>query len=676
MKLIKSIQIGILLFIVGSFFAKTANTAPPLPRSTHQALLSVDGVELILDTPVLPNEFLEPEPDSLLQVASSVRWSPYQEISITAIPYGLKSGTERSATVKAGAKKEFRANLTEYRLEHAELVESGPTANIFGDLTDGIVSVTRYNDGYSPNCVVIAEWVAEAGQRIWIIRAVQECRDATMSANEVLSMVKPLSELRLNSPDVNSPSASYAARYNEQTPHLTQPAVQYAPNEPSGNLPTPSWWDGDCDKNYYHAHAGRWAYPLGSSYRGVKTCGPRPYFDSAPDVTVYFFSGAHAELEWECVEVSMRYLYLAYGIAPYSANGKDVVWNYSGSRLVKIQNGTAGKPPKPGDVISYNKSSPYGHTAVVISSNVDGNGNGSITVMDQNDASNGIRGPKTVSNWHVQDGLVVSGWLHDPLMDDTIPPVTSVSLSGQHGSNNWYRSSVQVTLSAADNSGGSGVKRTYVKSDDETTWLWYIDPFTISGEGVHTVTYKSEDNAGNVEPEKQIVLGIDTTAPTGSLAVNNNASVSRATLVSLNTTVTDALSGVSKMRIRNAGNVWNGWQPYTAAASWLLPRSTGQTFGVNIQFKDQAGNESNVYTDTIPLDIYPAQPASNNYRLQKTTLGVSGSNGSSANYQLHGTLGQPSTVNVISSTNYTSSWGYWQAKSIAANTVYLPLIMK
>src|SRR3954447_22023865 len=123
------------------------------------------------------------------------------------------------------------------------------------------------------------------------------------------------------------------------------------PGDDSNPLPAPSWWSGSCDSgNYAGAHA------LGASFRGVEVCGPRPGADGAPNRLVRFFPGAWGELEWQCVELSMRYLYIAYGVSPYGANGKDVVDNYtpaSGGVLVKVANGTPGTPPKAGDVISF-----------------------------------------------------------------------------------------------------------------------------------------------------------------------------------------------------------------------------------------------------------------------------------------------------------------------------------
>jgi hypothetical protein len=189
------------------------------------------------------------------------------------------------------------------------------------------------------------------------------------------------------------------------------------PPPPGDPLPAPAWWSGSCDSgNYADAHA------LGASYRGVDVCGPRPSADGAPNRLVRFFAGAWGELEWQCVELSMRYLYLAYGVSPYAANGKDVVDNYAaadGGGLVKVANGVPGSAPAPGDVISFGAtvSSPLGHTGVVESANVDGSGNGSIRILSQNDTTDGWR-TVSVSNWSVDGpagGLgAVTGWLHKP----------------------------------------------------------------------------------------------------------------------------------------------------------------------------------------------------------------------------------------------------------------------
>jgi CHAP domain len=165
--------------------------------------------------------------------------------------------------------------------------------------------------------------------------------------------------------------------------------------------PTP-WWSGDCDVNN---HPG--SYPLGTSYNGVNACGPGPGQGG-------FDHPAYSGDEWECVELVMRYMYLVYAIAPYSADGKDVVNNYSGPKLVKVgNNGTSA--PTAGDIVSMGAtpSNPSGHTAVVTGMAVGRTGNGSITVMEQN-YSAGSNGSRSIP---VTNGIVgggVTGWLHDP----------------------------------------------------------------------------------------------------------------------------------------------------------------------------------------------------------------------------------------------------------------------
>jgi hypothetical protein len=190
-----------------------------------------------------------------------------------------------------------------------------------------------------------------------------------------------------------------------------------APTNATDPLPAPGWWSGSCDDGNY---AG--ASPLGASYRGVIVCGPRPGADGAPNRLVNFFPGAWGELEWQCVELSMRFLYLAYGVAPYGADGKDVVDNYTpaaGGGLVKITNGSQGTAPTPGDVISFGPTSTrlQGHTGVVASANVDANGNGTIRILSQNDTVDGWR-DISVTNWLVNGPAAglgsVTGWLHKP----------------------------------------------------------------------------------------------------------------------------------------------------------------------------------------------------------------------------------------------------------------------
>ncbi len=94
------------------------------------------------------------------------------------------------------------------------------------------------------------------------------------------------------------------------------------------------------------------------------------------------------------------------------------------------------------------------------------------------------------------------------------------------------------------------------------------------------------------------------------------------------------------MHLRDVGGTWSDWRMYEGASWWVLPQLTGQTHSVEIQYKDLAGNLSPVYTDSIYLDVYPDRPASQNYRLEKSTFGMGATNAQSNNFQLRGTLSQ------------------------------------
>ncbi len=95
--------------------------------------------------------------------------------------------------------------------------------------------------------------------------------------------------------------------------------------------------------------------------------------------------------------------------------------------------------------------------------------------------------------------------------DDT-PPVTSIKMEGQAGQQNWYRSDVQVSLSAEDNPEGTGVVKTEY-SYDEKTWTTYSQPLLFSTEGPTDLYYRSVDAADNIETTQKTTIKIDKTVP-------------------------------------------------------------------------------------------------------------------------------------------------------------------
>ena len=256
-------------------------------------------------------------------------------------------------------------------------------------------------------------------------------------------------------------------------------------------------------------------------------------------------------------------------------------------------------------------------------------------------------------------------------LPDTTSPTTSIALSGTVGENNWYRSAVQITFSAIDNSGGSGVSQTKYQIDANTgTWLIYTAPFSISTNDIHTVYYKSVDAAGNWETEKSTTFKIDYTSPNGSFTIQNGSVQTYSTVVDLNTQASDSTSGVAAVHFRDAGQAtWSNW--YTpSSTSWQLAGSDGQTIGVEAQFKDNAGNVSAVYSDNIKINLYPTRPSSSLYTLQRSTFGASGMNVNSSQYVLKGTAGQTTIIGHMESSNYKMNSGYWAMNEAQPILIY------
>ena len=91
-------------------------------------------------------------------------------------------------------------------------------------------------------------------------------------------------------------------------------------------------------------------------------------------------------------------------------------------------------------------------------------------------------------------------------VEDTTPPVTTIFLDGEAPTGEPYSDDVTVSFEAEDDV--SGVAATYYTLDggEEQT---YTEPFDVSGDGEHTVTYYSVDNADNTEEEQSETFTIE-----------------------------------------------------------------------------------------------------------------------------------------------------------------------
>ena len=174
---------------------------------------------------------------------------------------------------------------------------------------------------------------------------------------------------------------------------------------------------------------------------------------------------------------------------------------------------------------------------------------------------------------------------------DAIPPTTTDTISGTAGTNGWYISPVTVTLSAQDNSGGSGVQSTTYSLDGGTP-ATYFAPFTVSGDSNHTLTFGSTDNAGNTEAQNTMYIPIDTTPPVITVPANvTQEATGPQTIVLLGTaTANDAVDGA--VTVTN-----NGTSSYHVGTTLIQYNAT-----------DLAGNTVSAYqsvtiTDTTPPSL-------------------------------------------------------------------------
>jgi hypothetical protein len=182
---------------------------------------------------------------------------------------------------------------------------------------------------------------------------------------------------------------------------------------------------------------------------------------------------------------------------------------------------------------------------------------------------------------------------------DIEPPTGSILINNDE----IYTSNPQVTLNLSAQDNYSGVKEMQFSNDNISWSSW--EPYATeklwtlpAGDVLKKVYVKYRDNAGNESEAFEDSIILDTTVPTGSITINNNASTTKSLVVTLNLSATDSLSGVSLMRLSNDGTNWNSWEPYVSTKTWTLSSGKGQKY-VYVQYQDKAGNISLTYSDSI-----------------------------------------------------------------------------
>ena len=261
---------------------------------------------------------------------------------------------------------------------------------------------------------------------------------------------------------------------------------------------------------------------------------------------------------------------------------------------------------------------------------------------------------------------------------DATKPSTSLATTpaSPDGTNGWFQqASVQFSLTGSD--ARSGVAQSFYTVDGGAAQT-YSGVVTVSGQGTHTVTYWSVDNAGNTEAAKSAQIKLDNVKPSTSIAVSpaapNGSGGWYVTTPSFTLSASDATSGVASTLYRIDSGAT---QTYSGAVSIPDGQHTITYWSV-----DSAGNtETSTTTSTIKVDtvkpstsiaISPASPdGTNGWRVSATSFTLGGSDATSGVastfYKIDGGATQTYSGSAVSIPQGSHTVSYWSVDN-AGNT--------
>lgn len=190
-----------------------------------------------------------------------------------------------------------------------------------------------------------------------------------------------------------------------------------------------------------------------------------------------------------------------------------------------------------------------------------------------------------------------------PEVKDTLPPTSSINVSGAVGENNWYKSAVTISLTATDNTTPAPI--IYYRIGTTGDFISYKTPITISSDGEKVIQYYTVDTAGNKETQKSLPVRIDATPPTGSATLNDGELLSDSRKnIPLALQCKDAVLSCVAVQLSQNNTTWTPWQPIRDLST--IDYTSDGKKALYVKFKDIAGNESQsiplpeITIDTIP----------------------------------------------------------------------------
>ncbi len=197
---------------------------------------------------------------------------------------------------------------------------------------------------------------------------------------------------------------------------------------------------------------------------------------------------------------------------------------------------------------------------------------------------------------------------------DTIPLTTQINIQPSVNEYGWNNTNVTITLTAANNQGGSGVKEIHYYALDETALGGRVisgstAQLLITAEGLTTLTYWAVDNAGNTETKKRLEIKIDKTLPAVDITVNpdtlwppNHKMID----VTIGGEATDSLSGIAQTTFTVEDEYDTiepdvfGFNTAIQLEAWREGNDLdGRTYTISAVTIDKAGNEAVSSTTVI-----------------------------------------------------------------------------
>jgi hypothetical protein len=177
---------------------------------------------------------------------------------------------------------------------------------------------------------------------------------------------------------------------------------------------------------------------------------------------------------------------------------------------------------------------------------------------------------------------------------DTISPITTPTITGTIGENDWYITNANVSLSGVDDTSGIDYVNYSLNGGNDIT---YSTNFIVSNNGNNEVLYYGVDNAGNQESVKSLEFKIDTVAPNSSIEFQGIEGSNNWYISFVNTTISsnDDTSGIDYTEYRiNSGS----WITYTS--KFIINTQGNST--IEYRSIDNAGNVEDTQEETIKID--------------------------------------------------------------------------